>query len=139
MWVRRRLVRLKNRVRNELYERSGALVLAVLARSRHLRPPARPWDLMLIAGTRAAKHYAPKPSDVRLHFFRAQLGPGEEATPWERLAGGGVALHPVIGPEITHVTILKEQGAPTLAREIARALNELEDNVPVQAANKRGI
>jgi amino acid adenylation domain-containing protein len=139
VWVRGRLVRLRNRVRNELYERSGALALDVLARSRRLHPPARPWDLMLIAGTRAAKRYAPKPSDVRLHFFRAQLAPGEEATPWERLAGGGVALHPVIGPEITHVTILKEQGAPTLAREIARALKELEDDGPVQAASKREI
>ena len=92
---------------------------------------------MLVAGTRAAKRYAPKPSAIRLHFFRAQLGPREEATPWDRLAGGGVALHPVIGPEITHVTILKEQGAPTLAREIARALDELEDSVPVQAASER--
>ena len=108
----------------------------MLATARSLRIKARPWDLMLIAGVRAAKRYGPKPSDIRIDFFRAQTGPDDSSTPWERLAGRGVSLHPVIGANISHITILKEQGAATLAREMARVLGEraAEGRAPVTSA-----
>jgi amino acid adenylation domain-containing protein len=135
VWVRGRLIRLQRRVRSTLYHKSGALTLDMLATARSLKIKARPWDLMLIAGVRAAKRYGPKPSDIRLDFFRAQTGPDDSSTPWERLAGRGVSLHPVIGTDISHITILKEQGAATLAREMARVLHERAEEGPAPAIN----
>jgi amino acid adenylation domain-containing protein len=128
-WVRHRLMRLRNRVRTEIYFRSGSMAIGMMAMTGRVRKSER-WNLVTVAGARAAKSYVPRPSAVRIDFFRAQTGPSSEPTPWEPLARGGVTVRQVIGPEMSHVTILKEPGARKLAVEMERVLNELGNGSP---------
>lgn len=125
-WVRNRVEGLRTRLTSSLYFRSGYRALDVLAKTG-LPLPKRPWNLVLVASSRAAKSYTPLPSDIRIEFFRPQTGPNSDPTPWDSLASGGVVLHQVIGPEITHETITNGRGAPTLAEYLTVALNEAMD------------
>jgi amino acid adenylation domain-containing protein len=125
-WVRHRLIRLRNRIRTEIYYRSGSMAIRTMAMTGRVRKSEH-WNLVTVAGARAAKSYVPSPSDVRMDFFRAQTGPSTESTPWDRLARGGVTLRQVIGPEMSHVTILKEPGVRILALEMERVLEELAE------------
>jgi amino acid adenylation domain-containing protein len=125
-WVRHRLMRLRNRIRTEIYFRSGSMAISVMAMTGNVRKRDR-WNLVTVAGSNAAKRYAPSPAPLRIDFFRAQTGPSDEPTPWDKLAGGGVTLRQVIGPEMSHVTILKEPGVRTLAVEMKRVLEEVMD------------
>ena len=61
LWFRDRLVRLKTRIATALYFRSGYRALGVLAKVG-LPPPKRPWNLVLVASSRAAQLYTPRPS-----------------------------------------------------------------------------
>jgi amino acid adenylation domain-containing protein len=121
-WLRHRALGFKNRIRTEMYFRSGYLALDVLARVRRRELPSRRWDLVTVAGSRAARRYVPTPSDVRIDFFRAQTVEGDEPTVWEDFARGGVVLRQVVGPEMSHVTILKEPGVRRLAALMGRLL-----------------
>jgi amino acid adenylation domain-containing protein len=125
-WVRHRLMRLRNRIRTEIYFRSGSMAIRTMAMTGRVRR-REGWNLVTVAGAKAARNYVPRPSEVRLDFFRAQTGPSSEPTPWEGLARGGVTLRQVIGPEMSHITMLKEPGVRTLAREMERVLQELAD------------
>jgi amino acid adenylation domain-containing protein len=127
-WLRNRAVRLKNRVRTEIYFKSGYFTLDLLARLRRGQLPTRRWNMVTVAGARAAKRYKPIPADVRIDFFRAQTEPTDEATVWDGLARRGVALHQVVGPEMSHVTICKEPGVRRLAAAMARVLDESLDS-----------
>ena len=126
LWFRDRLIRLKTRIRDALYFRSGYRALSLLDKVE-LPPPKRPWNLVLIASSRAAQLYTPRPSDVRVEFFRPQAGPSHEPTPWDGLAGGGVVLHQVIGPNVNHQTITNGEGVPTLVEYLTPAVHEAMD------------
>jgi amino acid adenylation domain-containing protein len=123
VWFRERLIGLRIRISTTLYYGSGYRALDILAKTG-LPIPRRPWNLVKVASSRAAKRYAPPPSDVRIHLFRPQTAPSSDPTPWDGLARGGVVLHQVIGPEMTHENITKGQGAPTLVEYLAPALEE---------------
>ncbi len=123
VWFRDRVVRLQARLRTALYFRSGYRALDVLAKTGRSVPKG-PWDLVFVAGSRAAKLYTPPPSDVRIEFFRLQTGPSHEATPWDGLARGGVVLHQVIVPDVGHQTITNGKGVPTLLEYLTPALEE---------------
>jgi hypothetical protein len=91
-------------------------------------PPSKlPWNLVLVASSKAAQLYTPRPSDIRVEFFRPQAGPSHEPTPWDGLAGGGVVLHQVIGPNVTHQTITNGEGVPTLVEYLTPAVHEAMD------------
>jgi amino acid adenylation domain-containing protein len=120
-WLGERLRGLNFRLSRGLYFRSGYRALDVLTRTG-LPIPRRPWNLVYVAGTRAARTYSPPPSGVRIEFFRPQTAPGEERTPWDDIALGGVVLHQVVGPDMTHATITKDEGAPTLLAHLVPAL-----------------
>ncbi|HWJ51150.1 MAG TPA: amino acid adenylation domain-containing protein [Solirubrobacteraceae bacterium] len=121
-WIRERLVRLRAR----LYFRSGYYALNVLSRTG-LPAPRRPWNLVHVASSRAAKLYSPPPSSVRIDYFRPQTAPGDEPTPWHPIARGGVVLHQVVGPDMTHENVTKGNGAPTLIEYLAPALEAAMD------------
>jgi amino acid adenylation domain-containing protein len=121
VWLRERLRLLRERIVRTLYFRSGYLALELLQRAK-LSAPRRPWNLVHVAGSRAAKTYWPPPSGVRVEYFRPQTEPGEERTPWDDIALGGVVLHQVVGPNMSHATITKAEGAPTLLEHLAPAL-----------------
>jgi amino acid adenylation domain-containing protein len=153
LWFGDRLVALRARLRTALYFRSGYRALDILAKTG-LPMPKRPWDLVLVAGSRAAKLYTPPPCDVRIEFFRLQTGPSSHTTPWDGLAQGGVVLHQVIGPHITHEDITNGKGVPTLveyltpavyeamnataAPHLAEAKNGIDVAHPVEATNGAG-
>lgn len=120
-WLGERLGGLNYKLTHGLYFRSGYRVLDVLSKTG-LPVPRRPWNLVHVAGSRAAKTYWPPPSEVRIEYFRPQTAVGEEITPWDDIALGGVVLHQVIGPDMSHATITKEEGAPTLLAHLAPAL-----------------
>jgi amino acid adenylation domain-containing protein len=122
-WVHDRVVRLRKRIGSAVYIQSGFLALEVLARAG-LQPPRRPWNLVLVASIRASKRYTPVPSGLRVEYFRPQIGPSDDPTPWDRLAQGGVVLRPLIGPDINHETITNGTGVPRLVEELASALDE---------------
>lgn len=123
LWVRDRL---RGRLRNALYFRSGYRALDFLSKTG-LPIPKRPWNLVFVAGSRAARLYEPPPSDVRIEYFRPQTEPSNEATPWDNLARGGVVLHQVIGPEINHITITNGKGVPTLLESLTPAIYQAMD------------
>jgi amino acid adenylation domain-containing protein len=120
-WLGERLRGLNYRLSHGLYFRSGYRALDVLARTG-LPIPKRPWNLVHVAGSRAAKTYSPPPSGVRIEYFRPQTAPGEEWTPWDDIALGGIVLHQVVGPDMTHATITKDEGVPTLLAHLVPAL-----------------
>jgi amino acid adenylation domain-containing protein len=120
-WLGERVKGLHYRVTHGLYFRTGYRALDLLAKTG-LPAPRRPWNLVHVAGSRAAKTYWPPPSGVRIEYFRPQTGPGEEQTPWDDIALGGVVLHQVVGEDMTHATITKDEGAPTLLSHLAPAL-----------------
>jgi amino acid adenylation domain-containing protein len=126
LWFRDRLLRVKTRVRDRLYFRSGYWALDFLAKTG-LPIPKRPWNLVLIASSKAAQRYAPPPCDIRVEFFRPQTEPSDEPTPWDSLARGGVVLHQVIGPDVTHETITNGKGVPTLVEYLTPAVHEAMD------------
>ncbi len=121
-WFRNRALRLKNRIRTAFYFKSGYVVLDVVGRLRRRQLPWRHWNMVTVAGARAVKRYAPVAADIRVDFFRAQTVETAEPTVWEDFARQGVALHQVVGPEMSHVTICKEPGVRRLAREMAHVL-----------------
>jgi len=124
VWVRNRLRRLRHRARNDLYFHSGFLALDVLAKVRARRVPQNgPWDLVNVAGSRAQRRYRPYVSDLRVDFFRAQTEAGTEPTPWEPYARGGVSLHQVVEPGISHDAILRDPAVRTLAERMRAALD----------------
>ncbi len=137
LWFRDRLARLRVR----LYFRSGYWALGILAKTG-LPMPTRPWNLVHVASSLAARRYTPPPSDVRIDYFRPQTGPESEATPWDSIARGGVVLHQVIGPDMTHDSITKGEGAPTLVAHLAPALdaamNVTDAPHPAEARNGNG-
>jgi amino acid adenylation domain-containing protein len=141
LWLRERVIQLRARLISTVYFRSGYRALDVLARTG-LPIPRRPWNLVHVASSRAAKRYTPPPSDVRIDLFRPQTGPGSEPTPWDDLALGGVVLHQVIGPDMTHENITKGQGAPRLVEYLAPALDEAMNAPgtpsPTEEANGNG-
>ncbi len=130
LWIRERLIRLRAR----LYFRSGYYALDVLTKTG-LPAPRRPWNLVHVASSRAAKLYSPPPSGVRIDYFRPQTAPDDSPTPWHPLARGGVTLHQVIGPEMTHENITKGKGAPTLIEYLAPALEAAMDAAADGAAH----
>jgi amino acid adenylation domain-containing protein len=124
LWFRARLARLRERVqKGSFYFWTGYRVLEVLERTG-LPAPRKPWNLVLIASSRAAKGYDPPPTDIRVDFFRPQAGPSTAPTPWDGLARGGVVLHQVIGKDLMHETITNGEGAPLLAEYLTAALDE---------------
>jgi amino acid adenylation domain-containing protein len=125
-WLRERALGLKGKVTRVSYFRSGYLALDILAKTG-LPAPKRPWNLVHVASSRSAKHYVCPPSNVRIDLFRPQTGPESEATPWDRVALGGVVLHQVIGPDMTHDNITKGNGAPKLLEYLAPALEQAID------------
>ena len=122
-WIATRMGRLYNRLRGEISFRSRVAAVGLMTMTGRVHSP-RGWNPVTVAGRRAALRYSPVASDVRIDFFRAQTGDNDEATQWETLAADGVNLRPVIGPHLTHITILKEPGVRTLAAEMKRALDE---------------
>ncbi len=121
VWLRKRARALWERIERTAYFRSGDLALAVTRRTG-TRAPRRPWNLVHVAGSRAAKTYWPPASGVRVDYFRPQTEPGGTETPWDDIALGGVVLHQVIGPDMSHATIIKAEGAPTLLAHLGPAL-----------------
>ena len=130
MWVRERLIRLKART----YFRTGHMALQVLYKTG-LPAPKRPWNFVHVASSRAAKTYDPPPSSVRIDYFRPQTGPEDAGTPWDRIARGGVTLHQVIGPEMTHENVTKGEGAPTLVEHLTPALEKAMNEAGAPATN----
>lgn len=123
-WVHERLVLVKAKLTTATYYRSGYRALDILKRTGW-PIPRKPWNLVHVASSRAAKSYEPPVSDVRMDLFRPQTEPGgPESTPWDRLARGGVVLHQVVGPEMTHENVTKGGGAPTLIEYLAPALEQ---------------
>jgi amino acid adenylation domain-containing protein len=123
-WVGTRLVRLRNRIRTEISFRTRVATVGVMTMTGRVHNP-KGWNPVTVAGRRAALRYAPVPCDVKVDFFRAQVGPSDEGTQWEPLAKLGVTVRPVIGPKMAHITVLKEPGVRTLAVEMKRALDEM--------------
>jgi aspartate racemase len=123
MWFKERARLFGERIRRTLYFRSGYLALDLLAKTG-LPIPKRPWNLVHVAGSLAAKGYSPPPSAVRIEYFRPQTAPSERGTPWDSIALGGVVLHQVIGPQMSHATITKDEGAPELLEHLGPAIEE---------------
>jgi amino acid adenylation domain-containing protein len=122
-WLPGRVGGLGRRVRARTYERYGPR-LYELAQSRELEHliPRRPLNLVLIASNLARRRYVPRPLDVRVEFYRAQNAPGADPTPWDGLAGRGVALQQIVAPDIDHERMMEQPYVRLLAAEIARAL-----------------
>ena len=139
LWLRDRLLTFRDRISNPLYFWSGYRVLGILAKTG-LPMPRWPWNLVLVASSRAAKLYTPPPSEVRVELFQPQTAPSSAPTHWEGIAGE-VVLHQVIGPETTHETITRGKGAPTLVKYLTAALDEAMSAAvtpPVQVPNGNG-
>jgi hypothetical protein len=139
LWLRDRLLRVRARIRNPLYFWSGYCVLGILAKTG-LPMPRWPWNLVLVASSRAAKLYTPPPSEVRVELFQPQTAPSSAPTPWEGIAGE-VVLHQLIGPGTTHDAITRGEGAPTLVKYLTAALHEAMSaavTLPVQVPNGNG-
>src|ERR1035438_2699994 len=66
-WVRHRLMRLRNRVRTEIYFRSGSMAIGMMAMTGRVRKSER-WNLVTVAGARAAKTYVTRPAPGRIGF-----------------------------------------------------------------------
>jgi amino acid adenylation domain-containing protein len=126
-WVRRRVVGLKNRLRNGLYFGTGRLAYDALAKRPSLKVISRsPWRMVLVISGRARMSYVPKPANVRVDFFRAQTEIDAGPTPWEKLALGGVDLRQVVVPKINHASMMHAPHVASLARELTLALSELD-------------
>lgn len=122
-WLRGRLVHRRKRLISQLHFKTGYIALDVLERTG-LPIPRRPWNLVLIASSLAARRYNARPANVRVEFFRPQAGPSDAPTPWDRLALGGVVLRPVLGEDITHESLTGGAGVPRLVQELRVALDE---------------
>jgi amino acid adenylation domain-containing protein len=129
VWVRDRVVRLKNRIGSAVYLKSGYVALDILAKTG-LPIPRKPWNLVLVASIQAARRYTPTPCDIRIEYFRPQTAPNDDPTPWDGLAQGGVVLRRMIGPDMTHESITNGNGVAKLVDELTRALDEAMPEVP---------
>jgi amino acid adenylation domain-containing protein len=118
-----------NRARGAIYLKIGPRVYELLeARNLQHLIPRRPLNIVFIASSLARRRYVPGPSDVRVDFFRATRTPDSRPTPWDSLAGQGVALRQIVSPEIRHNCMMHEPHARLVAGEMTRALEENRKN-----------
>ncbi len=129
-WLRRRMIGLKKLVGARLYFSTGGFAYDYLLAHPGRRLPWHPWNLVLVASSRARKAYVPPETDIAVTFFRAQEGPDERPTAWSAVAHGGVDLRPVIAPGVDHAKLMHDPYAPLLAAEMMQALDELHANRP---------
>jgi amino acid adenylation domain-containing protein len=125
-WLAERIRVRSRRLLAQTQFKTGYLALDVLERTG-LPIPRRPWNLVLVASSKAAQRYHAQPADVRVEFFRPQREPGEAPTPWDNLARRGVVVRPVIGEGLTHDSLTSGAGVPRLVEVLHRALNEALD------------
>jgi amino acid adenylation domain-containing protein len=113
------------RLRGATYIKIGPRVYEMLEghNLQHLIP-RRFLNIVFIASSLARRRYVPRPLDVRVDFFRAQRTPDSRPTPWDDLAGQGVALRQIVSPEIRHACMLHEPHVRLVAAEMTRALEE---------------
>jgi amino acid adenylation domain-containing protein len=117
-----------DRLRGATYLKVGPRVYEMLeARNLQHLIPRRPLNIVFIASNLARRRYVPRPLDVRVDFFRAQRTPDSRPTPWEDLAGQGVALRQIVSPEIRHNCMMHEPHARVVAAALTRALEENEN------------
>jgi thioesterase domain-containing protein len=122
-WLRDRIAGLRGRAHHAVYFSLGPTLFERLA-ARHLERliPRRPWNLVLIASNLARKRYVPTSLDVRVTFFRAQRAADSRPTPWDGLAMRGVELRPIVAPDITHESLMREPLVKLLAEQLMREL-----------------
>jgi amino acid adenylation domain-containing protein len=122
-WLGERLAGLRGRAHHALYFSLGPTLFERLA-ARHLERliPRRPWNLVLIASNLARRRYVPTPLDARVTFFRAQRAADSRPTPWDGLAMRGVELRPIVAPDITHESLMREPLVKLLAEQLMREL-----------------
>ena len=107
-----------------VYFKSGPRLYELLtAHNLQRLIPHRPWNLVLIASNLARMRYVPKPSDVRVQFFRAQRAADPHPTPWDDLATRGVDLRQIVAPDIDHANMMHEPHVQMLAEELMWTLN----------------
>jgi thioesterase domain-containing protein len=124
-WVLQRVAALPGKGRYAAYETIGPRLYGLIESHglQHLIP-RRPLNLVFVASNLARRRYVPKPADVRIEFFRAQTVPDSRPTPWASLAGRGVNLRQITGPEINHERMIQGPHIRLLATELERALEE---------------
>jgi nonribosomal peptide synthetase DhbF len=90
---------IRNRGHN-LHHKLGLAYYDHLVRKGRKRPRRSPWDLHLMASSRARQTYVAPPSDARIDFFGVASERHERyAARWEPLARGGLEYHAVVGTE----------------------------------------
>ncbi len=114
-----------NRLRGAIYLKIGPTVYEMLeARNLQHLIPRRPLNVVFIASNLARRRYVPRPLDVRIDFFRPTRTPDPRPTPWDDLAGQGVALRQIVSPGIRHNCVMHEPHARLVAAEMTCALEE---------------
>lgn len=114
-----------DRLRGAIYIKIGPRVYEVFeAHNLQHLIPRRFLNIVFIASSLARRRYVPRPLDVRVDFLRAQRTPDSRPTPWDGLAGQGVALRQIVSPEIRHARMMHEPHVHLVAAELTRALEE---------------
>jgi amino acid adenylation domain-containing protein len=114
-----------HRLHSATYIKIGPLIYEMLeARDLQHLMPRRLLNVVFIASSLARRRYVPRPVDVRVDFFRAQRTPDSRPTPWDDLAGQGVALREIVSPEIRHNRMMHEPHVRLIAAQLTRALKE---------------
>jgi amino acid adenylation domain-containing protein len=114
-----------HRLHSATYIKIGPLIYEMLeARDLQHLIPRRLLNVVFIASSLARRRYVPRPVDVRVDFFRAQRTPDSRPTPWDDLAGQGVALREIVSPEIRHNRMMHEPHVRLIAAQLTLALKE---------------
>jgi thioesterase domain-containing protein len=121
-WVLARLQSRRRRAIARLHFKTGYVALDILERTG-LPIPKRPWNLVLVGSSRAARRFTAQPADIQVEFFRPQEPSSQASTPWDNLARRGVVVRPVLGEGLTHESLTNGAGVPRLVEVLAPALD----------------